>query len=133
MPKKKKGAKGVVRLPSSDLPSQQKGWVEVQMYLKAKDLPYIRAFKPSGLIDPNATIQEQEEALAGTYRLLGRLVYGWNWEDPDGDPYPEPKGNLDVFGELKPLEFDWLIRTISKVIEGQAVLPKQKESASKTS
>jgi hypothetical protein len=125
MAKKKKG---VVRLPSDDLPSQEGGWVEMQKYLKTKDLPYIQAFDPVALVDPEATIEEKEKGLEGTYRLLGRVVTDWNWKDPDGDAYPKPLGNAEVFGEIKPQEFDWLVRMLNKTLAEQATVPKQTDT-----
>jgi hypothetical protein len=123
MPKKKKGVK---RLPSSDLPSQKDGWVEAQTYLKTRDLPYVLAFDPGPLTRKDASIEEQEEALASTYRVLARLILDWDWKDSDGDPYPKPKGNEDVFGDLRPSEFNWLIDAINKIIAEQATIPKAK-------
>jgi hypothetical protein len=123
MPKKKKGVK---RLPSSDLLSQKDGWVEAQTHLKTRDLPYVLAFDPGPLTRKDASIEEQEEALASTYRVLARLILDWDWKDSDGDLYPKPKGNEDVFGDLRPSEFNWLIDAINKIIAEQATIPKAK-------
>lgn len=130
MPKKKKG---VQRLTCEGLTLQPNGWVEIQSHLKVKDLPYIAAYDPSGFTKENATVEEQEQALAGTYSALARFVIAWNWKDCDGDPYPKPHGNESIFGELRPKEFNWLLEKVNGVIGGQASLPKQTESASPTS
>lgn len=123
-----KKKKGVTRLPSDDLPLQEGGWVEMVTYLKTKDLPYILKFDAVALVDPEATIEEQEEALERTYRLLARAIMDWNWKDPEGDPYPKPKGNAEVFGELMPKEFDWLVTRLNKTLAEQAAVPKQTDT-----
>lgn len=128
MAKAKKKA-GVTRIKSTDLETQEKGWVEMCSYLKAKHLPYIEGLEVDLLSKDYPTPQEKAVAMEVVYEMLAVFVEGWNWKDGDGTPYSDPAGNPGAFGDLRPAEFGWVMNKVGEVIAEGSGVPKANATA----
>lgn len=51
---------------------------------------------------------DEEQIIEMTDELLAEHVLAWNWVDEDGNPLPQPHGNLDVIDDLTDEEFAFL-------------------------
>jgi len=106
-----------VRVPSDEVETQGEGsWVEFRRRMKAKHLGVIAQM--AGLQD--LSFQEDPGAVVSVIErmgeMLGPFVMGWNWVDEDGEPYPQPKNNAEVFGELDMDELMWLIEKMGEQV-----------------
>lgn len=123
---------GVVRVLSDDLPSQEKGWVEMSSYVKRKHLPYLNDLSNLEILGSGeASADAKAEEMVKMDRFLAVFIEAWNWKDKDGKAYPQPAGNPEVFGELMPEECNWLIAKTNEVLgEEKLEVPKQNDTPS---
>ena len=53
-------------------------------------------------------LQDADSNMDLAYQAAKSVLYEWNWVDDNGDPFPQPKDNPEVFDELT-VEEQWFI------------------------
>lgn len=126
MPKKAEKP-GVVRLECDDLPTQD-GWVEMCSYVRTRHLPYLDSLDLTVLTE-DVPLAQKVERMQLAYEFLASFVTDWDWKDRDGSDYAKPDAP-EAFGDIRPSEFNWLMKKINEVIGADTDFPKANETSS---
>jgi len=51
--------------------------------------------------------------------VLPNLIVAWNWVDDDDKPYPLPKGDPEIIGDLADAEVNWLMDCLNSLMPSE--------------